>query len=247
MSSKKILLEIPVFSPEAALKAAEYGADRLELCSSFSEGGLIPGAGFLAYLKQKIEIPVNVMIRPREGNFVYSKDEIDVMAEEICIFSSIGADGFVFGVLNEDGRVNKDACLRLVETAEGKPCTFHRAFDASSNLKKSLLDIIECGFHRILTSGGKASVGEALPILKKLLKEGGDEIIIMPGGGMAPEFIDPLKETGYLKEVHASCKKIIRRKNLYQNDEIQFSSDSLDFDETLTVDSKKVEDFKRVL
>ncbi len=207
MPAKKILLEVPVFDVEAALKAVDYGADRLELCASYNEGGLTPGPGYFSTLRSMTDIPIFVMIRPRGGDFVYSEKEIEVIREEIRIFSSMDTDGFVFGILNPDGTIHKDACRELVETAADKPCTFHRAFDVSPNLIESLEDVIDCGFKRILTSGGEKSVGEGLPVISKLLAKAKDRIIIMPGGGMNPKFIDPLRETGYLKEVHASCKK----------------------------------------
>lgn len=240
------LLETPVFDPETALKAHQYGVDRLELCSAFSEGGLTPGPGIFSYLKSKIDIPIFVMVRPRGGNFVYSNSEIEVMTEEVRNFSSLGADGFVFGVLNKEGTVNKKACSSLIEVADEKPCTFHRAFDVSADLMKSLEDIIDCDFKRILTSGGKNSVEEGLPVLLKLLKAAKDEIIIMPGGGMKPEFVQPLKETGYLKEIHASCKKIERIETTHQNKEVQFSVDGLEQFEKLSIDSEKVQEFREV-
>lgn len=245
--AESILLESPVFNIEAAIMAHHYGVDRLELCSAYSEGGLTPGPGLFSHLKSNIEIPIFVMIRPREGNFIYSADELDVMKEEIRIFSSLGADGFVFGVLNEDGSVQKKACKELVDLAGDKPCTFHRAFDVSYDLMKSLEDVIDCGFKRILTSGGKSSVGVGLQVIQILLREAKDEIIIMPGGGMNPVLVQPLKETGYLKEVHASCKKIDAREKFYQNKAIQFSGDSLSFDEHLSVDQKKIQNFKHLL
>lgn len=242
---ENILLESPVFNIEAALKASQYGVDRIELCSSFPEGGLTPGAGLFTHLKSKIDIPIFVMIRPGGGNFVYSDDEIEAMKEEIRIFSSLGADGFVFGVLNEDGSVQKKTCRDLVDLAGDTPCTFHRAFDASSDIMNSLEDVIDCGFKRILTSGGKNSVGEGLPVLLKLLKKAKDQIVIMPGGGMAPELIKPMQETGYLEEIHASCKKIEIRRNICQNKDVCFSAPALDYDKMLSIDKGKVQHFKR--
>lgn len=245
--SQKIVLESPVFDVDSALKAAEYGVDRLELCSSFSDGGLTPGPGLLSYLKSHIEIPVFVMIRPRAGDFVSSLQEIKVMKKEIDIFSSYEADGFVFGVLNDDGSVNKDACKELTEKAGDKPCTFHRAFDVSSDLNQAMEDAIECGFKRILTSGGRKDVFSGLIKIKELMVQGEDRISIMPGGGMKPEFIAPLRETGYLKEVHSSCKKIDRVSDRYQNDDVHFTINGLEPNEFLSVDKEKVDDFKRLL
>ena len=245
--SEKIILESPVFDVDSALKAAEYGVDRLELCSSFSDGGLTPGPGLLSYLKSQIDIPVFVMIRPRGGGFVSSNQEIEVMKEEIKIFSSLEADGFVFGVLQEDGSVNKNACKDLIEKAGDKPCTFHRAFDVSSDLNRSMEDIIDCGFRRILTSGGRKNVFSGLIKIKELMIQAEDRISIMPGGGMRPEFIAPLRETGFLKDVHASCKMIEKASGGYQNKELQFTILGLKPDEFLSIDKRKVKDFKRIL
>lgn len=247
MPLNRILLEIPVFNAGSAIGAANFGADRLELCSAWTDGGLTPGPGLLSWLKSEIEIPVFVMIRPRGGDFVYSQAEIEVMNKEVSIFSTLRADGFVFGILNADGTVNKQACGKLVRSAGEKPCTFHRAFDVSSNLKRSLEDIIDCGFRRILTSGGKNSMEEGLPVIKHLLAEAKDEVIIMPGGGMSPEFIPPLRETGYLEEVHASCKKIVKKKNFSQNKEVKFSTRGLGSAEYLSVDRLKVQRFTEAL
>lgn len=245
--SKKIILEAPVFDVHSALKAAEYGVDRLELCSSFSDGGLTPGPGLLSYLKSQIDIPVFVMIRPRGGDFVSSSVEIEVMKKEIETFSSLEADGFVFGVLQENGFVNKGGCKQLVEKAGDKPCTFHRAFDVSADLNQAVEDIIDCGFQRILTSGGRKDVLSGLEKIKELMIQAEDRISIMPGGGMKPEFIEPLQKTGFLKEVHASCKKIERVSNRYQSEELKFTIGDLEPDEFLSVDKEKVEDFKRFL
>jgi copper homeostasis protein len=242
----KLLLESPVFDVDSAIKAANYGVDRLELCSSFSDGGLTPGAGLFSYLKYKIDIPVFVMIRPRAGDFVSSREEIVVMKEEIKIFDSLGADGFVFGVLNEDGSVNQTACKQLIEQADGKPCTFHRAFDVSSNLNQALEESIDCGFQRILTSGGKKNVETGLSTIKELMEKAGDRIIIMPGGGTKPEFIPLLRKTGFLKEVHASCKKVEKARERYIHDDLQFTINGLEPDEFLSVDEKKVQNFKRI-
>ncbi|MDZ7718376.1 MAG: copper homeostasis protein CutC [Balneolaceae bacterium] len=169
------------------------------------------------------------------------------MKEEIRIFSSLGADGFVFGVLNEDGSVNQKTCKELIEQADGKPCTFHRAFDVSADLNQSLEDIIDCGIHRILTSGGKESVESGLPKIKELMEQAGGRISIMPGGGMKPEFVPPLRKIGLLKEVHASCKKIEKAPGRYVHEELQFTIDGLEPDQFLSVDEQKVRDFKKIL
>lgn len=240
----KILLETPVFNTEAALSAAEYGADRLELCSNVTEGGETPGPGLFTYLKKIITIPIFVMIRPRGGDFVYSMDEIEVMKEEIRIFSSMGADGFVFGVLTPEGNVNSKACIMLVNSAGSKPCTFHRGIDVCSDPFQALEDIIECGFKRVLTSGGKSSVKEGLEVIIELLNRANDRILVIPGGGLKPDLIEPLRNTGLLREIHAGCKMVRRSDNRYHQEGVQFNSTSLSSDQLLTVDRVLVEAFK---
>lgn len=204
----EMLLESPIFTVEAALKASKTGINRLELCSSYAEGGETPGVGMLSYLKKRITLPIFVMIRPRGGDFNYNDDEIEVMKEEIHLLKSYGADGFVFGVLKPDRSLNMEMCRLLIDQADEKPCTLHRAFDVSSDLSMTLEDAIDCGFKRILTSGGAANVGDGLEKIIQLLDQAGDRIIVMPGGGMKPEYVKPLSETGYLREIHSSCKKV---------------------------------------
>lgn len=245
--ANRILLESPVFNLHAALKAYQYGVDRLELCSCYPEGGCTPSPGLFTYLKSRISIPIFVMIRPRGGHFTYSENELDLMKEEIRLFSNMGADGFVFGVLNSDGSVNKEACVELRGLCSDKPCTFHRAFDVSFDLNQAVEDIVECGFQRILTSGGEINVTEGLSVIESLMRNAGDEIIIMPGGGLNPELVQFLKKTGCLKEIHASCKTKKSHTEFFKKGEINFSGDILKFDETLSVDEEKVKKFKRIL
>lgn len=243
----KILLEAPVFNLQGALEAAQFGVDRLELCANFPEGGETPSAGMLRFLKSEVDIPVFVMIRPRGGDFVYSQKELIVMKQDILLLGELGADGFVFGVLDENGRVNETACKMLLRAVGNKPCTFHRAFDASSDLHDSLERIIHLGFDRILTSGGKNSLSEGLPVIQDLLSKATDRIIIMPGGGTKAEHVPILKKTGYLKEIHASCKIPRTSPNQFVNSGLSFSGNPLDFSQRFGVDPALVNEFKAVL
>ena len=232
-----MLLEIPAFTTDGAIRAEQFGADRLELCTSYMEGGLTPGPGLFSRLHKEIKIPIFVMIRPRGGDFVYSKDEFEVMKEEIRLFASLGADGFVFGMLNSDGSVQKEGCQELVELANEKPCTFHRAFDLSPDLNASLEHIIECGFRRILTSGGEKRVGEGVEKIRQLLERADERIIIMPGGGMKPELIDSLNRSGKLREMHASCKEFLPYTGLRLSGETEETG-------MISVDRRCVESFR---
>ncbi len=242
-----ILLESPVFTIEAAVQASDNGVHRLELCADFAEGGTTPSAGTLAFLKEKVPIPIFVMIRPRGGDFVYTESEISVMEKDIQYLKSLGADGFVFGVLDEVGQVNEEACSRLVNAASGLPCTFHRAFDITVDKVIALEKIIACGFERILTSGGENTVSLGLEQIKKLMSQAGERIIIMPGGGTKPEHVWELNQTGNLKEVHASCKAFRPSLSRYSHPSVNLSSDPEAFNQILTIDQYQVLEFLKVL
>ncbi|GAB2498052.1 copper homeostasis protein CutC [Algoriphagus taiwanensis] len=243
----RILLEAPVFNLTAALDAAQKGIDRLELCSNFPEGGETPSAGMLRFVKSEVDIPVFVMIRPRGGDFVYSQKELLVMKQDIQLLGEMGADGFVFGVLDEQGRVNESACEMLLRAANGKPCTFHRAFDASLVLTDSLEKIIALGFQRILTSGGKNTLTEGLEVVLSLLKQAGERIIILPGGGTKPEHVSQLRASGFLKEVHASCKLEQATGNAHLSPDLSFSSAPLEYGKQWGVNPELVKEFQAVL
>lgn len=232
------LLESPVFNVESALQAEAYGIDRIELCADFSEGGTTPSAGIFSVLKKKLSIPIFVMIRPRGGDFIYSEVETEAMLADLKLFKSLGADGFVFGALLEDGTIDISICRRLLDVAGSVPCTFHRAFDVTPNLDESLETLITLGFARVLTSGGKSSVCSAVEVLKKLLHQAKGRIIVMPGGGLQAECIPPLKETGLLREIHASCRDLRKGKNEYHNPDLTIFSD------VLTINPDVVKSFK---
>jgi copper homeostasis protein len=240
---QQITLEAPVFSVEAALEAAEFGVNRLELCSNFPEGGETPSAGMLKFLKSEIDIPIFVMIRPRGGDFAYSQKELMVMKRDIELLGEIGADGFVFGPLDYEGRVNVEACETLLRTASGKPCTFHRAFDAVADYFDALDKIMGLGFKRVLTSGGKNTVTEGSELILRLMETAKDRISIMPGGGTKPEHVRAFSETGYLQDIHASCKIWKTNQNKFVNPNVSFSDDPDAFLKHLRVDQQTVNNF----
>lgn len=246
-SDRAILLECPVFTLEAALEAQRLGVDRLELCASFTEGGETPSPGLLTEIKSHGQTPVFVMIRPRGGDFVYSAQEVRVMKRDIALYRQLGADGFVFGVLRSDGRVDVQACSELVHEAAGSPCTFHRAVDLTPDIGQAMEDIIGCGFRRILTTGGRETVAEGLGVIRQMLHEAADRIVVMPGGGMAPEWVGPLRSTGYLKEIHASCKMTRPSHSHYKNRKVSWTDASGFPDQVLTISPEVVASFKKVL
>jgi copper homeostasis protein len=187
-------LEIACFNFESALIAEESGADRIELCENMHLGGTTPNYILGVKVREQLAIKMHVIIRPRGGDFVYTDEELVDMKLDIKQFKKLGADGFVFGILNEDGSVNKTKNKELVNLASPLSCTFHRAFDVVADVEKSLEDVIECGFKTILTSGQGVNVEEGISVLEKIQKLADDRIVIMPGGGLRSTNIKLLRD-----------------------------------------------------
>ena len=191
---EKSQLEIACFNYESALIAQQNGANRLELCENMHLGGTTPNSILTVRVREKVSIKMNVIIRPRGGDFVYSEEEFEQMKQDIKQLKKLGVDGFVFGILNDDGSVNKKQNKELIHLAGSLPCTFHRAFDFVRNVEQSLEDVIECGFKTILTSGQGRNAAEGILILEKIQKVARDRIVIMPGGGLRSSNIQLLQE-----------------------------------------------------
>lgn len=198
-------IEIACFNPESAIIAFENGADRIELCDGLSEGGTTPDFETVKQLREKITIPMFVMIRPRGGDFTYSDEEFERMKSDLIHLKSLNADGFVFGILDENDEVNVEQNRELVKLAEPYPCTFHRAFDRAKNLETSLEKVIECGFSTILTSGQQPNVSEGKENLKKLVELSGRRIEILVGGGLRSSNIEEIREFTKARYFHSSA------------------------------------------
>ncbi|WP_428231258.1 copper homeostasis protein CutC [Flavobacterium sp.] len=191
---KKNQLEIACFNYESAIIAQESGADRIELCENMQLGGTTPNAVLAEKVRENVSIKMHVIIRPRGGDFVYSDEEFTQMSEDIKDLKKLGIDGFVFGILNPDGSVNKKQNKELVDLASPLSCTFHRAFDVVDSIEKGLEDVIDCGFQTILTSGRGKNVEEGIEDLEIIQKLAKDRIEIMPGGGLRSSNIKLLQE-----------------------------------------------------
>nr|WP_315244042.1 copper homeostasis protein CutC [uncultured Flavobacterium sp.] len=187
-------LEIACFNYESALIAQNNKADRIELCENMHLGGTTPNYVLVVKVREKLSIKMHVIIRPRGGDFVYSDEEIVEMKQDIKQFKKLGVDGFVFGILNEDGSINKKKNQELVNLAHPLSCTFHRAFDVVKNVEQSLEDVIDCGFKTILTSGQQINVEEGIFNLEKIQKLANYRIEIMPGGGLRSSNIKLLQD-----------------------------------------------------
>lgn len=198
-------LEIASFNLASALIAQENGADRVELCAGMEVGGTTPSDEDIIAAHEFLTIDLNVMIRPRGGNFAYSEVEFEQMKSDIRRIKKFGIDGFVFGILNEDNSVNIQQNKELVELASPIPCTFHRAFDQVVSIQKSLEDVIICGFQTILTSGCEPNVDLGISNLKTLVSLAAGRIVIMPGGGLRSSNVATILQTTQASYYHSSA------------------------------------------
>ena len=201
----KRLLEVCTGNLASVIAAVKGGAERIELCSALSLDGLTPSIGLLKYVRQNYpQLKIHVLIRSCEGGFVYSKDDLETMLLDIHEASAY-ADGIVCGALTPDGDIDTEALRLMVEASEGKPFTFHRAFDKCRNRQAALDKIIAAGCERILTSGQQPSAEQGIPLLHELNKQANGRIIIMPGGGVNEKNARLiLDQTGCI-EIHGSC------------------------------------------
>lgn len=202
----RVVLEICVESTDRAIAAERGGADRIELCSDLSCGGITPSAELIEATRQQVRIPIHVLIRSRVGDFCYTSAEFEVMARDIRAAKNLRVDGIVLGILDSKGQIDISRTRKLVELARPLPVTFHRAFDLCHDEDRNacLEAVIQTGAARILTSAGKDRVIDGVAQVANLVRAAGERIAIMPGGGVnAGNVQQILKHTG-AREIHAS-------------------------------------------
>ena len=199
------MLEIACFEITSAEIACESMADRIEFCHDFEKGGTTPDFYEFLHLKRHYQTPIYVMIRPKGGPFYYSDAEFIEMKTSIITFKEGGADGFVFGILTSNNEIDEARNKELIELAGETPCTFHRAFDRTEDLEKSIQTLIKLGFKTVLTSGGKKSAMEGKEALKSLIQKYSDQIEILIGGGVRSENIEDLKKFTGGTSFHSSA------------------------------------------
>jgi|ERR1700733_6205153 len=199
------VLEICVESVDYAVAAERGGAQRIELCTDLPSGGVTPSAALMQTARRQLRIPIHVLIRPRAGDFYYSDDELERMRKDIRAAKQFGMDGVVVGILRESGHVDIERTEALVELAHPLPVTFHRAFDASPDLDRSLEDVIQTGASRILTSAGRPRAADALSTMARLVQAARDRIVIMACGGINADNVVHIVRTTLAQEIHSSA------------------------------------------
>ena len=201
------ILEICAGSVESAIAARDGGATRVELCAALEIGGITPSVGLIAEARKIEGLVLNVIIRPRGGDFLYNGHETACMLQDIRTCRQLGVDGVVIGALTADGDIDTTLCKLLIEAADGMSITFHRAFDMCRNAKEALEDIISLGCDRVLTSGQAPTAEAGIIKLKELVEQADGRIIIMPGCGVSSGNAAKIIQATGTEEIHASARK----------------------------------------
>jgi copper homeostasis protein len=241
-----ISLEVCANSITSALAAQQGGATRIELCTNLHEGGTTPSAGQILTARKLLNIQLYVLIRPRGSDFLYSDAEFETMLADVKFCIEAGCDGIVTGILKADGSVDKDRCIQLLQLAKsaGLGATFHRAFDMCADYSAAMEDIIDIGFERILTSGGKNTAMEGASAINQLVKQAAGRISIMAGSGVNEQnVVDLIKATG-VKEIHGTLLSKIKSKMQYQNDNALMSNDN---DDEFTYEATSAERVRSII
>ena len=185
-----------------ALEAQELGAERVELCDNLTEGGTTPSYGTIKMVVEKLNIPAFVIIRPRGGDFYYTPEEIEIMKEDIKICKELGVKGVVIGALNRDNTINYDAIKDMIDLAKPMSITFHKAIDELENPVTEVKKLANLGVNRILTSGTKETALEGENILREMIKEAGEDIIIIVAGKVTKDNLNEISNLIPAKEYH---------------------------------------------
>ncbi len=217
--NNSIILEICIDSVEGAIAAQQGGANRVELCDNLIEGGTTPSAGTIALARKHIDIDLNVIIRPRGGDFCYSDLEFEVMKYDIAQAKQLGANGVVIGLLQPDGAVDVARTQALVELARPLSVTFHRAFDMTRNPFEALETLIQLGLDRVLTTGQESSALEGLDLITELVQRAGDRIIVMPGlsSGFSIQNFKKIVTHSGAKEIHTAAMTSLDSRMIFRN------------------------------
>lgn len=215
------LLEVAASSLTSALAAQAGGAGRVELCGQLADGGVTPSYGLVATARDRLRIPLYVLVRPRSGDFLYDEAEFELMQRDIEACVRLGCDGVVIGALDADAGVDLAGCRGLIAAAGGLGVTFHRAFDAARDLARALEDVIALGCERVLTSGGQRSALDGAAHIAALVQQAAGRVRIMAGAGVRPENVADVLARSRADELHASARGLCRSTMRWRNERLK--------------------------
>ena len=216
---ERVLLEICCGGIDDAIQAERGGADRVELCSALFLGGLTPSQGTIQEAKQRLKIPVMVMVRPRSGGFCYSEAEMKSMERDA---EESAGDGVVFGILLENGKVDVTRCKRLLRRIGGGQSVFHRAFDVTPDPFRALEQLVDLGVRRVLTSGQQDSAPEGADLIRRLVERANGRIEILPGGGIQPYQVKTVVTQTGCAQVHLTAWKSFTDRSTHARSAVTF-------------------------
>jgi len=226
MKEETFILEIATSDFETTKSAVEGGADRIELCANLNEGGTTPCYGTIYQCRERFDVLLYPIIRPRGGDFLYTDDEYEIMLHDVKLCKQLGCDGIVIGLLNNDGAIDGIRTAALIEIAYPMGVTFHRAFDRCRDPWEAMEQLIEIGCERILTSGQQPTANEGMELIVELNRIANHRIIIMPGSGVRRENIKLLAEKTGCKEFHSSLRSRTKTKMEFIHPAFENSAES---------------------
>lgn len=244
---KDYILECCVDSVESALAAEKGGANRLELCGNLIIGGTTPDINLFLAVREKVNIKIHVLIRPRFGDFCYTNEEFNIIKRDIEMFKNHGADGVVIGILNEDGSLNIDQMKELISAAGDMSITLHRAFDVCRDPFEALEDSKKLGIHTILTSGQKDNCFDGKELIRQLIKRSGGTVDILVGGGVEDSIIKELVETTKARSFHMSGKVELDSAMIYRKEGVNMGLPLMCEYKILRTDAAKIQKVKDFL
>ena len=241
----KRIIEICANSAQSCVEAEMVGASRVELCAGIPEGGTTTSYGEIKTAQALTStIDINVIIRPRGGDFLYTEAEVEAMLLDIELCKQLGVHGVVFGCLTSEGDIDVPLMRRLIEAAKPLSVTCHRAFDVCRDPFAALEQLIELGCDRILTSGQQSTAEKGIPLLKQLVERAGQRIIIMPGCGVREGNIARIEAETGAREFHTSARSVVHSQMRYRKEEVPMGSSAVTSEfETVQTDREKVKQF----
>lgn len=221
-------LEVCIENMVSALEAWKMGAKRIELCSNLMIGGTTPSVELFRQIREKTDMDIRVLMRPRFGDFCYNEYEMAELTEQVKVFREEGADGVVIGVLRPDGSLDTKAMERLISAAGNMKITLHRAFDVCADSESCMEQAIGMGVGTILTSGRKQSALEGADYLRKLSEKAEGRVEILAGGGINPKTMREISKTAGITSFHMSGKKMVESAMKYRNTDVNMGMKGLD-------------------
>lgn len=240
------LIEVCVDSMESAREAVRGGADRLELCANLVIGGTTPSPALIREAA-KLGVPVNVLIRPRFGDFLFTQDEKREQLEQIAQLKALGASGAVVGALRADGTLDAPFLSACRDAAKDLTLTLHRAFDVCADAREALEQAAALGFDTILTSGQRATAADGAALLMQLVRQAEGRVTIMPGSGVCAANIARLYAQTGARAFHLSARRTVQSGMAFRRTGVPMGLPVMSEYERLVTDAQAVAAARRAL